>query len=153
MPMPKGLTRRAREKYISQQLDALLVGQSEFKSQLTSFQETILMGLNKNEQDIVDAFNTSTNVLADAVVKIGSAVTAGTQAIADLFKNQSSITLADVQPQLTKMNDAATALGTAADALTALATADDPALGQTVTPITVTAPDGTVTPVSETPVP
>ena len=105
--------------------------------QLTSFQETVLMALNKNEQDVVDAVNASTNRVADAI-------TAGTQAISDLFANKSSITLADVQPSLDAMNSAA-------DALKKVATDDDPALNASAAPITVTQPDGTTAPVSDTP--
>ncbi|MDD1678747.1 MAG: hypothetical protein LUO93_06135 [Methanomicrobiales archaeon] len=97
------------------------------------------MALNQNEQAIVDALNASTNNVADAI-------STATQAITDLFNNQSTITLADVQPNLDTMNSAAVALKS-------LATTDDPAIVPTATPITVTNPDGTTTPVYETPVP
>jgi len=97
------------------------------------------MALNKNEQDIVDALNDSTN-------KVAAAITTGTQAITDLFNNQSTITLADVQPHIDALNSAA-------DALTALATTDDPAIAPAATPVTVTNADGTTSTVSETPAP
>jgi len=146
--MPKGLTRRAREKFIAAQLDALLVGQSELARQLTSFQETILMTLNKNEQAIVDALNASTSKIGASVGNVGDAVTTASQAIKDLFNNQASITLADVQPHLDALDGAGTSLDSAATALKSLATTDDPALTPTAPPITITTVDGGTTSVS-----
>jgi hypothetical protein len=133
------LSRKGLLRVLVAQNDALLAGQSEIKTQLTTFQETLLMALNKNEQDIVDALNASTS-------KVGDAIKVATTAITDLFASKSSITLADVQPALTTLNSAA-------DALSALATTDDPAITPTASPVVVTQPDGTTAPVSETPVP
>jgi hypothetical protein len=133
------LSRKGLLRVLVAQNDALLAGQGDLKSQLTSLQEIFLMALNKNEQDVVDAVNASTN-------KVATAITVGTQAIADLFKNQSSITLADVQPKLDALNSAA-------DALTQLATQDDPAINPAAAPVVVTNPDGSTTPVSDTPLP
>ena len=120
-------------------LRVLIAQNDALAEQMTTLQEILLMALNKNEQAIVDAFNASTN-------KVGAAIDAATKAITDLFNNQSSITLADVQPALDSLNSAS-------DALQTLATTDDPAITPTAPPVTVTAPDGTTTPVSETPVP
>ena len=68
------------------------------------------MALNANEKKIVDAFNAATT-------DIGASVALGVQAITDLFNNQSSITLADVQPALDSLTSASAALKkTATDA-------------------------------------
>lgn len=152
MPMPKGLTLKAKLRWIADAMDALMTGQSEITTQLTTIQET-LMTLNAKEQAIVDAVNASTNNVSDALTSISASLTQGVQAITDLFNNQSSITLADISPKLDAMNAAAAATKSAADALAAIATADDPALTPAAPPIVLTNPDGTVTPVSETPVP
>ncbi len=131
------LSRKGLLRVLIAQNDALLAGQSDLATQLTTFQETMLMALNKNEQEIVDAFNGATNDVSEAIQ-------AGVTAITDLFNNQSSITLADVQPALTTLKSGAAALKT-------LATTDDPIVTPTAPPIVVTNPDGTTSTVGETP--
>ncbi len=144
------LSRKGLLRVLVAQNDALLAGQRDLSSQLTSSLEAILMGLNKNEQDVIARVDATTTKIGDMLTKGVDAIQAGTQAIRDLFNNQSSITLADVAPRLDAVDSAADAFGTAADALKAVATADDPALTPSAPPITVTDPTtGTEVPVSD----
>jgi hypothetical protein len=147
------LSRKGLLRVLVAQNDALLAGQRDLSSQLTSSLETLLMGLNKNEQDVVNRIDQSTTKIADVITKGVDSINVGTQAIRDLFNNQSSITLADVAPKLDAMDTAADAFGSAADALKLIATTDDPALTPTAPPIIVTDPTGTEVPVSEPPTP
>jgi hypothetical protein len=125
----KNLSRKGLLRVLIAQNDALLAGQSGFRTQLTSFQETVLMALNAQGQAIADQINTNTN-------KLAAAQTAAVKTISDLVEKLATGTI-DAAEFATAVAPSLRLQGDIADALLKTATDNDPAVNPGAPPIVV----------------